>query len=114
MPPSPGARKDTYIHKHTHTHTHASVSATSGGEAAGALKEAAHPWSSSARQAPGAATAGSGEAGGSKMYESKRSFSGGAGGRVRKIVPNWHVGKFPSSTGLDELMLGFRSQPVPT
>ena len=22
MPPSPGARKDTYIHTHTHTHTH--------------------------------------------------------------------------------------------
>ena len=58
-----------------------------------------------ARQAQGVTFGDGLSEGDGKMYESKRSFTGGAVGRVRKIVPNWHVGKFPSSTSFHDLYM---------
>ena len=66
-----------------------------------------------ARQAQGVAFGDGVSEGGGNMYESKRSFIGGAVGRVRKIVPNWHVGKFPSSTSLDDFVLHLRTKTFP-
>jgi hypothetical protein len=66
-----------------------------------------------ARQAQSVAFGDGVSEGGGNMYESKRSFTGGAVGRVRKLVPNWHVGKFPSSTSLDDLVLRFRTKTFP-